>query len=157
MVTNIFGRWRRSHQSLDHKGLRVLRFCIMPWKSEREPTVKHCMGRQIDVVQKFTRIQSFGQNCWWANGNRVEYLPRIHHIAALHQSPRVTVQIERNTRKIHWTDYLHVDVQRDLMGIWRQQKRMRIKCSTRLSLCKEIWSRTFVIPRSWIRKERVLY
>ena len=34
----------------------------------------------------------------------MEYLPRIHHIAALHQSPRVTVKIELNTRKIHWTE-----------------------------------------------------
>ena len=29
---------------------------------------------------------------------------------SLHQSPRVTVKIERNTRKIHRTDCLHVDV-----------------------------------------------
>ena len=46
--------------------------------------------------------------------------PRIHHIAALQQSPRVTVKIERNTRKIYWTDHLHVDVQRHLMGFSRQ-------------------------------------
>ena len=32
----------------------------MSWKDEREPTIKLCMGRQIDVVQKFIRIQSFG-------------------------------------------------------------------------------------------------
>ena len=32
------------------------------WKDEREPTIKLCMGRQIDVVQKFIRIQNFGQN-----------------------------------------------------------------------------------------------
>ena len=49
----------------------------------------------------------------------MEYPPRIHHIGALHQSPRVTVKIERNTRKNHWTDYLHVDVQRHLMGAKR--------------------------------------
>ena len=30
----------------------------------------------------------------------MEYLHRIHHIAALQQSPRVTVKIERRTRKI---------------------------------------------------------
>ena len=42
----------------------------------------------------------------------MEYLLRIHHIAALLQSPRVTAKIERNTRKNQWTDYLHVDVQR---------------------------------------------
>ena len=34
-----------------------------------------------------------------------------------HKSPRVTVNIERNTRKFHSTDYLHVDVQRHLMEI----------------------------------------
>ena len=72
----------------------------MPWKDEREPTIKYCMGRQIDVVQKFTRIQSFGQNWWWANGIRVKCLPRIHHIAALQQSPRVLVKNERKARKI---------------------------------------------------------
>ena len=82
----------------------------MSWKSEREPKVKHCMGRQIDVVQKFTRIRS------GANGIRVEHLHKIHHIAALPQSPRATVKIERNTRETYWTD-LHVDVQRHLMGI----------------------------------------
>ena len=87
----IFGCWWRSDQSLAHTGLRIFRYCIMLWKDEREPTIKLCMGRQIDGVQKFTGIQSFGQNWWWVNGIPVEYLPRIHHIAALQQSPRVHV------------------------------------------------------------------
>ena len=39
-----------------------LRFCIVSWKDEREPTIKLCMGREIDVVQKFIRIQNFGHN-----------------------------------------------------------------------------------------------
>ena len=43
--------------------------------------------------------------------------PRIQHIAALQQSSRVTVKIERNTREFYRTDHLHVDVQRHLMGI----------------------------------------
>ena len=34
----------------------------------------------------------------------MEYLPRIHHIAALLQSPRVPVEIERKTRRFHRTD-----------------------------------------------------
>ena len=62
METFIFGWWLKSHQSLAHKGLRIFRFCFMPWKDEREPTIKLCMGRQVDVVQKFIRIQSFGHN-----------------------------------------------------------------------------------------------
>ena len=47
----------------------------------------------------------------------MEHLHRIHHIAALQQSPRVTVKIERNIREIYWTDHLHVDVQGHLMVI----------------------------------------
>ena len=108
MEVFIFGWWWTSRQSLTR---------IVSWKGEREPTIKQSMGRKIGVVQKFTGIQNLGQNWWWANGIRVEYIPRIHHIGALHKSPRVTVKIERNTRKVHWTDYLHVDVQRHLMGI----------------------------------------
>ena len=38
------------------KGLRIFRFCVMPWKDERVPTIKYCLGRQVDVVQKFIRI-----------------------------------------------------------------------------------------------------
>ena len=72
-----FGQWWRSHQSLAREGLRILRFCVMPWKDESEPSITYGMGRQIDVVQKFTRIQSFGQNWWWADGIRVEHFPRF--------------------------------------------------------------------------------
>ena len=54
------------HSSWKHLSLigdeEVIRFCIMPRKDEREPTIKLCMGRQIEVVQKFTRVQSVGQN-----------------------------------------------------------------------------------------------
>ena len=48
--------------SLSRKGLRIFRFCVMPWKDEREPTIKICLGRQVDVVQKFITTQSFGHN-----------------------------------------------------------------------------------------------
>ena len=67
----------------------------------------------------------------------MECLPRIHHIAALPQSSRVTVKIARNTREMYWTDHLHVDVQRHLMVILGQQERMRVKCSTRFSISKK--------------------
>ena len=42
-------------------------------------------------------------------------------------------------------------------GSKRQQERMRVKCSTRFSLCKEIRSRTMVIPWAWIREKVVFY
>ena len=59
MEVFVFDWWWRSHQPPAHKSLRILRFCVVSWKDEREPSVKYCMGRQIDVVQKFTRVQSF--------------------------------------------------------------------------------------------------
>ena len=67
------------------------------------------MGRQVDVVQKFIRIQSFGHNRRQASGIRVEYFPRIHHIAALQQSSIVPVEYEHRARRLHRTDHLHVD------------------------------------------------
>ena len=49
--------------SLSHaKDLRILRFRVMSWKGEREPNIKHCMERQIVVVQRFITIQNFGHN-----------------------------------------------------------------------------------------------
>ena len=35
------------------KFLLIFRFCVMPWKDEREPTIKYCLGGHVDVVQKF--------------------------------------------------------------------------------------------------------
>ena len=54
-------------------------------------------------------------------------LPSIQHIAAQPQSPRGTVKIKRNTRKVYWTDHLHVDVQRHLMGIERTTRENAIR------------------------------
>ena len=62
METFIFDWWRRSRQSLARKGLRIFRFCVMPWKDDREPTIEYCLGGQVDVVQKFITIQNFGHN-----------------------------------------------------------------------------------------------
>ena len=97
---------------------------------------------------KFTRIQRFGQNWWWANGTRVEHFPKIHHFATQPQTPRAVVMIDRNTREFDKKDHLHVYVQRHLMRVKRQQDGMRVKCSTRFSLCKEIRSKTMIIPRT---------
>ena len=49
-------------ESLAREGLCIFGFCIMSWKDESEPNIKLCMGRQVDVVQKFIRIQSFGHH-----------------------------------------------------------------------------------------------
>ena len=155
MEVFVFDWWWTSHQSPAHKGLRILRFCIVSWKDEREPSIKYCMGRQIDVSQKFTRTQSFGQNWWRANGIRVEHLPRIHHIAAQPQCPGVTVKMERNTREISGR-IIFMSMLNDISwGSKDNKKRMRVKGQSRFSLCEEIRSRTMVILRAWIREKVV--
>ena len=62
------------------------------------------------------------------------------------------------TRTIPRTDHLQVDVQRHLMGISRQSSRnANLSAQLRFYLCKEIFTRKMVIPRTWIRKEVVFY
>ena len=123
-------------------------------KNENPPSNIACADR-LTWFPKFTRRQSFGHNWWWANGIRVEYLPKIQHVATQSRSSRVTVKIERNRREIYWTAHLHVDVQRHLMEIERQQERMRIKCSTHFSIYKKIRRRTKVISWSWFQRKMV--
>ena len=57
-------------------------------------------------------------------------------MAAQPQSPRATVEIERNTREFYRTDHLHVHGLRHLMGIKGQRERMQVKCSTRFFFAK---------------------
>ena len=45
MEVFIFGWWWRSHQSLAHKGLRILRFGVMSWKGERKPKSQTVHGK----------------------------------------------------------------------------------------------------------------
>ena len=119
METLIFDRWWRSHQSLAREGLRIFRFCVMPWKGSPEPTIKlhgktsWRSSRVHHNTELWTRLMVSQQN---SSG----IFPRIRHIAALQQSPRVPVKNEQRGRKTYRTDHLHVDVQRHLMGIPRQ-------------------------------------
>ena len=83
--------------------------------------------------------------------------PRIQYVAAQWRSPKFTVEIKWNTRESYRKDHLHVDVQRDLLWIKWQWKRMRVKCPTRFSFCKKIWNRTMVIFWSWIKKKVVFH
>ena len=72
---------------------------------------------------------------------RVEYLPRIHHIAARLQSPRVPVKNESTTRRFH-RRIIFVSMFNDISrGSQGKKARMRIKRSTRFDLCKKIFTR----------------
>ena len=57
----------------------------------QKPSRWHANLGKFHTWRMESSSQSFGQNWWWANGIRVEHLPRIHHIGTLHQSPIVIV------------------------------------------------------------------
>ena len=116
------------------------------------------MGRQIDVVQKFTRTQSFGQNWmvsqWNSSGIFSQDPP--HSISATKSKSSFPTWAQN--QKISLDGLSSCRCSTTSHG-WSKdnKKRMRIKCSTRFSLCEKICSRTMVIPRTWIRKEVVFY
>ena len=89
-----------------------------------------------------------------SQGNSSGIFPIIHHIAAQSRSPRVHFKNERKARKFHWTDHLHVDVQRHLMEISRQGTRMRIKRQPRFYLCGKIFTRKMVGHSSDLDQKR---
>ena len=152
MEVFVFGWWWTFHQSLAQEGLRILRFCIV--NDNPEPN--------IAWEDRLSWLKS--SKGYWTldriDGLPVEFewnLPRIHHFAVLPESPRVTVKIEYNTRKLTGL-VIFVSMFNDISwGSKDNRKECESKCSTPLPLRKESWSRTMVILRTWIRKELVFY
>ena len=137
MEVFISGWWWTSHQSLAHKDLRILRFCIVPWKDEREPSIQHSMVRQIGVVQKFTAMQNFGHNWWWANGIRVEYFPGFTALQLCHKIQellsRSSVTPEKFTRRI-----IFMSMFNDILWVSKDnEQECESNAQPRLSICEE--------------------
>ena len=72
----------KKSSSLVCKDLRILRFCVVSWKSDSEPNIKYCLGATVGMVQRSITMQNFGHNRRRTDGISVEYFPRIHHIGA---------------------------------------------------------------------------
>ena len=89
-------------------------------------------------------------------GIRVEYLPRIQHLAAQWRSQMFTVEIR-------WDRHLGISQEESYLCRCsttfpvdqETMKKMRVKCSTRFSKCKEFWIRTKVIAWSWFRESGI--
>ena len=62
--------------------------CLCLGKMNQNPTSNSAWEEKLSWFKSFITIQNFGHNWWWADGIWVEYFPRIHHIAALQQSPK---------------------------------------------------------------------
>ena len=154
METVISGLWWRSHQSLELKGLRIFDSVLCFGKVNQNPTSKVLLGNDSWIGSKIHHNTELWTKLMVSQWNRVEYLLRIRYIAALQQSPRVTVKIEHRVRRFHRTNDLHVDVQRHLMENSRQWTGMRIEPQPRLYLCETIFTRKMVIPRSDLDQKR---
>ena len=103
---------------------------------------------------KFTRIQSFGHNWWWPDGIRLEYCPGFTTLQLCIKVQelllRLSVTLEKFPQRI-----IFMSMFNEIS--WVSEDNQECESSAQLvSLCEEIWSRTMVIPRTWIRKEMVL-
>ena len=125
----------------------------MPWKGWARNTASNIVWE--DKLTWF-KVSSQYRALDTIDGGPMEFewnvFPRIHHIAALQQSPRVPVKNERRTWRFHRRDHLHVDVQRHLMATWRQWTGMRMKPQTCFDWCEKIFNRKMVIPRDLNQK-----
>ena len=151
----VFDWWWTSHQSLAHKGLRILRFCIVSWKDTRKLPIKHCMGRQIDVVQVQQDTELWTElmaSQWNSSGIFCQ------------DSQRCSCATKSKSYCQDWVR--HQRISQEGLSSCRcsttshgDQKTTRKNASQMLNsfLCKEIRSRTMVILRAWIWKKEVLY
>ena len=153
MEAIIFCQWWRSHQSLAREGLRTIRFCVLPWKDEPEPRLKLCLGRKVDLVQEFITIQNIGHT-WWSEPMEFEWnifagfttLQKSKSSAlkwAIHQNFKGRIIFMSMFHDISWgseDDEQECDADANLVS----------------NLCKEIPTRTMVIPRTWIGNKVVL-
>ena len=157
METFNFGRWWRSHQSLAHKGLRILRFCIMLWKGEREPTIKHCIRRNdwrgSKVHQNTEHWTELMVSRWNSSGIFCQDSPHCSSATKSKSSCRIWAKSKNNLQdgssSCRCSTTFHGDP--------KKMNGMRMKRSARFYVCKKIFTRTLVIPRTWIRKEVVFY
>ena len=158
METFIFDWWWRSHQSLAREGSRIFRFCVMPWKDGPEPTIKYCLGRQVDVVSKVhhnTELWTQLMVSQW-NSSGISLQDSPHRISAT--KSKSSCQEWAQSQKISQDGLSSCQCLTTFHG---DPKKMNGNANTKLSarfyVCKKIFTRKMVIPRTWIRKEVVFY
>ena len=75
--------------SLSHAKVSVFSDSVLCFgKMHQNPTFKYCLGRKVELVQRFTTVQNFGHNWRRANGIGVVYFPRLRHNAAQQQKSK---------------------------------------------------------------------
>ena len=123
-----------------------------------EVTTSYLQGKYGVEIRIESVNKDRSHSCVRIDGEPTEFewniFPGFNTLQLSQEVQELLLRLNETPENFHRKDHIHVDVQRHLMGIKRQQDRMRVKCSTRFSICKKIWSRTVVISRSWFREKR---
>ena len=158
MEVFILGWWWRGHQSLETQ--RFTDFQILYYALERWTRTHNQIMHGEDRLTWFKSSSEYGA-LDKIDGEPMEFewnifpgfttLQRVREVQEL--LSRLSVQPENSTGRI-----IFVSMFNDISwGSKDNEKGMRIKRSARFSLCEKIFTRTIVIPRTWIRKEMVFY
>ena len=67
-----------------HKGLRLFRFCVVPWEDLREHPIERCMGRKIGLVQTSPEYRNFDR----IDGEPMDVECREHRIMKLRDNEK---------------------------------------------------------------------
>ena len=100
-------------------------------------------------------LQGYESNRWYADGVRVENIPRNPNVGPPREDSK------SNERPAVWTcafqrqDHLHVNAQRHWMESKRKPRKMWIQFTDSCDLCSQSPSRSLVFLGAWIRKEMV--
>ena len=117
METIIFGQWWRSHQSLAMQRFTYFSDSVLRLgKMNENPQSNYAWQDRLTWFQKFTRNTELWTKLMVSRWNSSGIFSQDSPHCSLSVNPRVIDKIERRTRQFHWTDYLHVDIQRHLMG-----------------------------------------
>ena len=139
--------------SLQRTKVYFFRFCIVSWKDERESSTNMAWEDRLTWFKSSPEYRALDR----IDGEPIEFewyiFPGFTTLQLSHKVQELLLRLSVTPENFYRTNYHHVDVQRHLMGIKGQQERMRVKCSTRFSFCKEIRSRTMV----WIREKVVFF
>ena len=146
--------WWTRHQSPAHKkSVRILRFCIVSWKDEREAQSNTAWEQRLAWFKSSPEYRNFDR----IDGEPMEFEWNIfpgYNTLQLNQEVKSLLLRLGETPENFTGRIIFMSMFNDIScGSRRQWKRMRVECSTRFSTCKKIWNRIMVISWSWFREK----
>ena len=130
---------------------RMQRF--MYFQVNQEPSSKYCLGRTIELVQRFTTIHTIDgepMEFEWNIFTGFTTLQIVDKVEEFMDKMGEPAQFQGRIIFMSMFNDIH-------LVIYRQWTGMHCQRHTCVFICKKMSSRTLVIPRTWIRKEVVFY